>query len=666
MRARDTIFSSFLADDIRAFLAYKRALGRGFDTEERALHLMDRYLIQRRVASPGQITPGLIDAFLASRPRSSPRSYNHLLCTVRRLFDWLAAQGRWTDSPVQASPRRQAWRPAPFLFDRHSACRLLEAAAGLRDNPKAPLRGATYRTIFGLLYALGLRVGEVARLRIGDVDEDRRLLAIRKTKFCKSRWVPFGPRVSRLLEHYRQAKAARGQDTTREAPLFCFTGGRSIHPGTISQTFHGLVPRLNLHIPAGASPPPSPPSAAQLCGRHAVALVSLRPRSGRSAAPLGHLSGARRRQLHRRLPDLDRRPPAGSQSPLRGLHRPGVPGGLSIMRMRLGQIVHSFFEDYLKVRKGLRPASIRSYRDALKLYLLFVATDTRRRVTRLRLEDLTLGRTLRFLDHLEQERRNHVRTRNQRLAALRTFFEYVARRAPHLLSTCEQISLIPVKRAAPRTTYFLEREELAKLFAGLPIRGCHALRNRTLLLFLYNTGARVQEVADLRRGHLDLGAQPRVRLRGKGDKWRTSPLWAKTADQLRLLLQRQPTPHHPEDPVFVSRPGRPLTRFGIYKIVRRCAGHLDSTGMEPRRISPHLFRHTAAVHLLESGVEINVIRGWLGHVQLETTHRYAQITVRIKEAALRLCEPPLEVSPALPRKAVWKDDEALLAWLDSL
>lgn len=251
----NTIFSSCLADHIRAFLAYKRALGRGFDTEEGALRLLDRYLIRRRVTSPSQITPTLVDAFLASRPRTRPRSYNHLLGTVRRLFDWLVVQGRWADSPVQVSPRRQAWRPTPFLFDRDSARRLLEVAAGLRDNSRAPLRGSTYHTIFGLLYALGLRVGEVARLRTGDVDVDRHLLVIRKTKFYKSRWVPYGPRAARLLERYRQAKAARGQDTSDQAPLFSFTQGRSIHPGTISQTFHALVPRLNLRVPAGTSPP---------------------------------------------------------------------------------------------------------------------------------------------------------------------------------------------------------------------------------------------------------------------------------------------------------------------------------------------------------------------------------------------------------------------------
>ncbi len=336
------------------------------------------------------------------------------------------------------------------------------------------------------------------------------------------------------------------------------------------------------------------------------------------------------------------------------------------MRISLGKIIHSFFEDYLKVQKGFQIASIRSYRDTMKLYLDFVSKDAKRRVTRLSVEDLTFERVLRFLCYLEKDRHNHTRTRNQRLAALKTFYEYLAKRMPEMFFVCEQITMIPIKRASPPQMRFLEKKEVTKLFQTLPCKGRFALRNQTLLLFLYNTGARVQEVSDLRVGHLDLGSPPRVHLHGKGDKWRTCPLWNETAQKLQLLLDQQPQPCRADDPVFVSSPRRPLTRFGIYKIVRRCAGFLDSNGTNPRRVTPHLFRHTAAMHLLESGVEINVIRGWLGHVHLDTTYRYAEITARMKETALQLCEPPLRICPDLPRKAIWSDDEDLLSWLDSL
>src|SRR6266508_1782643 len=279
------------------------------------------------------------------------------------------------------------------------------------------------------------------------------------------------------------------------------------------------------------------------------------------------------------------------------------------MTMTLGQIAHSFFEDHLKVQRGLRPNSIRSYRDALRLFLCFVAKESQRRITQLTLTDLTFEWAQQFLKYLE---------------------------------------------------------EVATLFKSISTKGRHALRDRALLLFLYNTGARVQEVADLRFGHLDFGPPARVQLCGKGNKWRTCPLWAETADQLQRLIEQEKQSPSADAPIFVSKPSRPLTRFGIYKIVRWCCGHLDSGGAHPRHVSPHLFRHTAAVHLLESGVEVNVIRGWLGHVTLETTNRYAEITTQTKEKALRVCELPWDSSAGSPRRAVWKDDQSLLDWLNSL
>lgn len=336
------------------------------------------------------------------------------------------------------------------------------------------------------------------------------------------------------------------------------------------------------------------------------------------------------------------------------------------MRSILGQVVRSFFEDHLSVQKGLRPGSIRSYRDTVRLFLGFVSREVRRPITRLSLQNLTFERTLSFLKHLEVTRGNHVRTRNQRLAALKTFFEYVAHRIPDMLETCQRVAAIPIKRVPPPETHFLEREEIASLLQRLPKKGRHALRDRTLLLFLYNTGARVQEVADLCVSDLDLGAQPRVQLHGKGDRWRACPLWTETAKHLQTLLEGRNGPSAAQSPVFCSRPGLPLTRFGIYKIVRRHASCLDTAGAHPRRITPHLFRHTAAVHLLESGVEVNVIRAWLGHVSLDTTYRYAELTLRAKEAALRACEPCFGSSAGARHRSVWKNDEALLAWLKSL
>jgi site-specific recombinase XerD len=333
----------------------------------------------------------------------------------------------------------------------------------------------------------------------------------------------------------------------------------------------------------------------------------------------------------------------------------------------LGQIVYSFIEDHLKTQRGLRPLSIKSYRDTLRLFLIFVAHDAGRRIARLTLEQLTFERVGGFLRHLERDRHNQIRTRNQRLAALHSFFEYLASRVPEMMAVVEQVAAIPTKRAPLKETRFLDRDEIAALFAELAAKRANTDRDRTLLLFLYNTGARVQEVADLRVCNLELGSQPRVHLHGKGDKWRNCPLWGETAGQLRTLLNARKSSDS-SLPVFASKSGQPLTRFGIYKIVRRRTRTLQAAqpSTHHRGISPHVFRHTTAVHLLEAGAEVNVIRGWLGHVSLITTNRYAEISAKAKEAALRACQPPVEVSSGFRRSAVWRDDQTLLNWLSSL
>lgn len=255
MKRQHRHFASVLAEGITRFLAHKRALGRRYEVEEKTLYLLDRFLVQHAISRIDKITPDVIDDFLATRPRRKPRSYNHLLGTVRRLFDWLVLQGLVPASPVRAKSRRQTGQRIPFIFDRKAALRLLECAAGLKDNPRAQMRGMTYRTIFALLYGLGLRVGEVSRLCYADLDFERQLLVIRQTKFSKSRLIPFGPRIGAVLRDYLEARRRRNASASPSSPVFSFGQDRPINSNTISQTFHALVPRLGLEIPSGVSPP---------------------------------------------------------------------------------------------------------------------------------------------------------------------------------------------------------------------------------------------------------------------------------------------------------------------------------------------------------------------------------------------------------------------------
>jgi site-specific recombinase XerD len=248
-------FQSCAAPALDRYVAYKRALRRRFRSEERELRLLDRFLLDRSVEAIEDIQPELIDTFLASRPRRRARSYNHLVGVVRCFFDWLVTQGLLGQSPVGATPRRETDCRIPFLFNPAQARHLLDVADHLPDRNGAPLRGTTYRTIFALLYGLGLRVGEVSRLCCKDVDRERQLLVIRETKFSKSRLVPFGPRLAAVIAQYMQKRAQPGGILPPDAPLFSFRKGRPVSAGTISQTFHHLWPRLGFPVPAGVAPP---------------------------------------------------------------------------------------------------------------------------------------------------------------------------------------------------------------------------------------------------------------------------------------------------------------------------------------------------------------------------------------------------------------------------
>ena len=255
MNTRWTGYHSPFASVIERYLAFKRALSRRYDNEEKALRLFDRFLVEQKITEVLALTPRVIEAFLASRPRTRPRSYNHLLYVLRHWLSWAAQQGAITAPPACPRPRRATSQRIPFLFDQALAKRLLELTSELPDRPKGPDRAVTYRMIFVLLYGLGLRVGEVTRLCYDDVDFRRDLLIIRQSKFGKSRLVPFGPKMAEELQGYMQCRPAPTRDLSQSSPLFSFNRNLPVNPDTVSLTFHHLLPKLKLDIPPGVSAP---------------------------------------------------------------------------------------------------------------------------------------------------------------------------------------------------------------------------------------------------------------------------------------------------------------------------------------------------------------------------------------------------------------------------
>jgi integrase len=243
-----------LTTDVADFLAHKRALGRKYLTEEATLRLLLVFADQQGVEDLHQLTPGLLEEFVASRPRRRARSFNHLVGIVGCFLDWTVTQQRLDESPLRTTRRRETAPRTPFLFDTTQARQLLEAAAVLPDNPRATGRGRTYHTIFALCYGLGLRAGEACGLRLGDVEADRQLLVVRGGKFGKSRLVPYGPRIGELLSRQVERRRIDGAPGP-EAPLFSFDGRRSVHPRSASLTFHRLVIEFAFPVPDGVGPP---------------------------------------------------------------------------------------------------------------------------------------------------------------------------------------------------------------------------------------------------------------------------------------------------------------------------------------------------------------------------------------------------------------------------
>jgi site-specific recombinase XerD len=249
-------YQSILAHHIDQYLATKRALGCKFDAEDRTLRLLDRWLVDQQLNCLEAITGAHLSAFLASRHRDNARSYNHLLSVVRRLFEWLIDQQVIATSPLQADAQRETAQSQPFLFDTAVIRRLLEEARRLPDNPRSPLRGPSYEMIFSLIATLGLRISEAAKLQCGDVDLDRDVLQIQRTKFGKSRLVPFGPRLALRLRDYLALREAHGFPVAGSAPVFSWNGKSAVSTNSIRNTFRDhLVPRLALDVPAGSAGP---------------------------------------------------------------------------------------------------------------------------------------------------------------------------------------------------------------------------------------------------------------------------------------------------------------------------------------------------------------------------------------------------------------------------
>jgi site-specific recombinase XerD len=322
------------------------------------------------------------------------------------------------------------------------------------------------------------------------------------------------------------------------------------------------------------------------------------------------------------------------------------------------RLIQNFFRLHLIERRNASPNTISAYRDTFKLFLSFVAARTGHRLTTATtLDDLGREAVLAFLEQLERDRHNGTSTRNARLAALRAFFHFVATEDPAAAHLVQQVLTIPWKRAPVRVVTCLGREEVEHILRTADRQVPAGRRDAALMHFLYNTGARAQEAIDLNVPRLRLAPPSQVLILGKGRKERLCPLWPETARLIRDMLRDRHVAPEDDVPLFVNAVGRRLTRFGLGHIIRMRVAEAAASlpPMAAKRITPHTFRHTTALHLLQSGVEMNVVRSWLGHASIETTHTYVEIDMDMKRKALKACQP---VKPS-GRRPRWLEPDLL-------
>jgi integrase/recombinase XerD len=326
--------------------------------------------------------------------------------------------------------------------------------------------------------------------------------------------------------------------------------------------------------------------------------------------------------------------------------------------------IQSFFREYLPTERGLSHNTIQSYRDTLKLFLQDIANRKGVRVQALSLADLSSKNVLSFLKTLETERQVSVRTRNQRLAVLKTFFSYMITQDMTRAEQYGKVGLIESKRAPRRPMAYLTEEELDAIFKSIDQSSRQGCRDYAILLLLYNTGGRVQEICDLKVSDIRLKPPLMVTLTGKGNKTRHVPLWDNTRKALEDYLKDREESRE-DARIFVGKRGEPLSRFGIRYLVQARAN--DAAKICPsiakKEIGPHTFRHTTGMHLLQSGVDLAVIQSWLGHADMNTTHNYIDIDMKMKEKALAKGKQP---ESAKKIRQILEKEKNVMLWLESL
>ncbi len=331
----------------------------------------------------------------------------------------------------------------------------------------------------------------------------------------------------------------------------------------------------------------------------------------------------------------------------------------------LASLLQNFFGNHLPILRGMSPHTIQSYRDSLVLLLRFLALYKKCPVSSLDLKDLGHHEIKAFLTYLEIDRKNSASTRNIRLSAIHSFFRFVAAQHPDQLEHAQRILGIPFKKTGSRVIDYLEYEEIQDILSSIDPNTPKGRRDYVLLATMFNTGARVQEILNLKACDLQLTKPFQLQLMGKGRKQRCCPIWPQTAQLLRRLCMELNIDLTSEVRIFQNCRGTPLSRFGVRYILNECLKHAQTSAdtLCSKRLHPHSIRHSTAVALLKSGVDLTTISQWLGHSDLKTTNRYATIDLEMKRKAIESIQP---VKSQKTSTQPWRHDNTIIGWLESL
>jgi len=626
------------------YLRLRRALGYKL---ERAGRVLPQFLAWLDTVGAQTVTVELAIAWARLPEGVQAIQWAHRLGAVRGFARYLATIEPGTEIPPKGVFAARQQRPTPYVYSAAEVGGLLRATRALRP----PLRAATHEALFGLLGCSGMRIGEAIGMTRDDVDLGEGVITIRHAKFDRDRIVPLHPSATVALRGY-----AVRRDGLCSAPksdrFFLSSVGTALTYSRVRETFAQVSTATG---PAHRHPQAQDPRPKTQPGRsHSRRLAARRCRC--RVPDGGAVDLPRAREPGRHLLVSER----GAGADATGRSAPGRPFRGPVVSA-FAPLVQTFFTDRLIGQRRASAHTLTGYRDTFRLLLTFAAARTGKQPCSLDIADLDAPLIGAFLDHLEHNRGNSVRTRNYRLAAIHSLFGYAALRHPEHAATIQQVLAIPTKRCQHNLVSWLTEPEVDALLAGPDRTTWTGRRDHAMLVLTAQTGLRISELTGLTISDVALGAGANVHCVGKGRKERATPLTKLTVRVLRVWLTE--CGGAPDDPLFPTITGTRLSRDAVeHRLARHLATARDTCpSLRSKHVGMHTLRHSAAMRLLESGTDVTVIALWLGHEQPSTTARiYLHADMTVKERAIARVRPP----GTTPGR--YQPSDTLLAFLDAL